>query len=172
MWMFRVGRRSRWTLFVNKARRMRDPSVQADVESAARDLTPRSGENLSVYRGARGELEEEASVLYAVTIRDRPRDMEYVLIPDDCLNDYTCVKTPSEHGAPHLRERHYEIMDLQESERREELARRVLAHARTVVDRIPESALIARARALCKGDPTLREALLGVWPTVLRSTGS
>ncbi len=173
MWMFRLGRLSSWTIFIAKAkaRRSRDAALEDDVRLAARDLTLRDDEDgLSVYRVDEIENAGRVAVMYAVTVWNRPDSIEYVLIPDRCLEGYECVPTPSADGALQLRELHHEIFGLRDAAKRDELARRVLSerpHETKLVDRIREQAVIETGRELSDSDDDVREHLAGEWPSFL-----
>lgn len=169
MWIFRVGKLSHWTKqdpTDRKKKVLRDPNQPHDVGRAVRDLTPRSGENLSVYQASAIEVGSDIAFLYAVTVRPRPRDMDFILIPDESLAGFTCVSTPSFVGAPSLRELHHEIHGLEIVARRQQLAIAVLQHAQTAVVRIRERELVQRARALPPRDEA-RTFLAGEWPAIL-----
>lgn len=169
MWMFRVGKRSRWMVVDPHdpaTRLMRKATLVADVEAAATDLKPRDGEDLSVYRTESDATTERVAVLFAATVRLRPKDLEYVLIPDECLAGFQHERTSSEDGAEELRARHHEILGLRDASRRLDLAASVLAHPETRVTRVSEETLVNAARGLCT-DARVRSALVGEWPALL-----
>lgn len=152
MWLVRIVRLGRWK--------------DRNLSEAVKDLTPREGElGLSVYRVADDSESDDSEVtlvaiLFAL-MRDRPDNLDYILIPESLLISLGLeaepVPTPETH--PFLSERHYEIRGLAGDEAEE--TRLALARGiQTIVDfrgrRIPEKQLIELVRAHAQRDQQFR----------------
>ncbi len=169
--MFRVGKLSYWQKQdpqdKKKKKIRRDPDDDHDVGRAILDLKLRPHEEgLSVYRSDTEATGNDIGFLFATTVRRRPRDMDFVLIPDECLAEFTCAPTLSESGAPSLRALHHEIRGLELVADRRRLASAVLRHDNTKLVRIKERDVTARAKLLSTADEAYG-ALAGEWPTIV-----
>lgn len=166
--MFRVGKRSNWMMHIERELRRRDTSAES-VARAARDLTPRADEiGLSVYKTNTEERAGRMALLFATTVRDRPRQLDYVLIPEQCMDGLEYTHSPSSIGAPELAEQHHEILGLHDREKRESLARRILSDDQSAFVRVREITLVTGASTLCKAEPDFRNIFSASWLNCLK----
>jgi hypothetical protein len=165
MLLLRVGRKSRWDF----DRRSDEPG---HVEAAASDLSLRPADQglLSVYKVECESDEREVALRYAVTCRNKPEPLDYVVFPADLATalGLTVAHEPSAEIDPYLSDRHYGISGLDEDLARR-LAAAILAHSERRVRRIPERALDGLAISLLRREPGLEPYLKGIWPERLKS---
>jgi hypothetical protein len=165
MLLLRLGRRSRWDL----DRTSNDP---ADVEFAAQELALRPSDEgrLSVYKVDDEAEEHEVAIRFAVTCREKPRPLEYVIFPAELATalGLAVIHEPREDIDPYLSERHYGITGL-DQELARKLASAILAHAGRRVGRIPPGDLDDLGRELLRRDPGVAPYLRGQWPERLRA---
>ncbi|MBI2566874.1 MAG: hypothetical protein HYV63_07585 [Candidatus Schekmanbacteria bacterium] len=159
----------------NPPRRVnRSASSPEDVAAVAKDLFRRRGERgQSVFRVQNRDEADTAAVIFAITCRPDPADVDYVLIPDECLAPLRLEirAEPSTALHPFLGERHFEIVDLAD-DRVEDFARYVLADARYEALRINERSLVEKARDMLAKLPDLTGFLGLDWPDVLQARSS
>jgi hypothetical protein len=117
-----------WLLRIGALRNWRDKNP----ERAARDLTLRLGETgLSVFRVEGPDDAEVVVTLASICHREKPREVEYVLIPEGALEALAMLRVshrPNHEVPALLGNCHYEIEGMRE------LADAALVLARAVVD--------------------------------------
>jgi hypothetical protein len=160
MWL-RIGRQGRWT--------GKSPHDPGHVAEAARDLALRPDEEgLTIFRALDAGEAMHLARVFALTCRDRPANLDYVLIPEDCLSDVrlSVVKKPDPNLHPYLSERHYEIVGT-DVETSRALAARIIAHAEHQVRRLKEGEIKQLAAGLVEEDPKLQHFLREGWRHIL-----
>ena len=167
MWFWRVGRRPRWAETTSP--------TTAQVAEATRDLLLREQEEgLSVFQVAGEAGAERVAVLFAVTCRERPAHVDYVLIPPKCfasLPSVHLIQVPDTQLHPDLSARHYEAGGLTE-ELSKRLAEVILRHPGHQVHRLKDKNLCAMARRLVQANAILPTYLCGEWPGILLGPSS
>jgi hypothetical protein len=158
MFLLRIGSRGRWPA-------ERGPAEPGLVDRAASDLTLRAGEaNLSVFRVVTAEESEEVALRFALTGREEPRHVDYVVFPSELADalGLAVAHAPMDDLDPYLSERHHEIQGLT-PEMSRQLARAILDDARWRVERLHKADLKPRGAERCRRDPELRGRLKGDW---------
>jgi hypothetical protein len=167
MWVLRVVRKARWDTD-------RDALDPIQVSEAAEDLRLGPGEvGLSVFRVHGGEEIQEVAVRYALTCRRKPEHLDYVVFPEDLVQELGLAIEPRSVAGldPYLNARHQEISGLTE-EIRLRLAASILGVEDRQVGRIRDKALGDLGLELCQRDPELRANLKGDWPSRLSPSAS
>lgn len=162
--LLRIGRLARWTVAAaSGARELRDPSKDGDVREAAKDVRTREpNEGISVFRVEEGDV-HEACVLFGLTCREAPSDVDWLLVAEDALSAFSVVAAPDPALVPWLAERHCEIRGIDDA-RSIDLARAVL-QSKPTTGRLRQRDLVAAAEALL--DDTLAERLPPRWLVAL-----
>lgn len=119
MWL-RVGKRGRWSA--------------RDSGQASKDVTPREGENLSVFSAQSLDGARQIAAAYALTRRRAPDYIDFVWFGHEALTDrgLLAVYAPDPALARMLSERHHEICGLDSSELCRAFAGAILARNPTV----------------------------------------
>ncbi len=164
MWLWRVGRRARW-----QGATATNPE---QVAEAAKDLCLREQETgLSVFRVADLGEADRVAKLFALTCRERPGRLDYVLIPLEALaplHGVQLLPVPDPRLHPYLAERHHELQGLKPDLSRQ-LAQVILAVGGHQIHRLKERDLVEAAGHLTRQDGTLKAYLLGEWTALLFS---
>ncbi len=164
MWLWRAGNLSRW--------RKQQALNTEHVARAARDLSLRAGEQgLSLYLVENPSEIERVCLLFAITLRGRPRDLEYLLINRQCFDvipSLQLLKIPVEGLHPELSERHYEARGLT-PEIALQLAEIILTRPDCEFRVLAEKRVMELAKTLVKDDPTVTPFLIGEWPSRLET---
>jgi hypothetical protein len=140
------------------------------VAEAAKDLLLREDETgLSVFRVADLGEADRVAKLFALTCRERPGPLDYVLLPPECfvpLHGVALLPVPDEQLHPYLSERHHEVRGLTPDLSRQ-LAQVLLAAGGHQVHRLKERDLVEAARQLVAQDGSLSIYLIGEWRGIL-----
>jgi hypothetical protein len=158
MLVLRIGRKSRWA-------EDRGADNPAHVAQAALDLELGPGEaGLSVFLVESEGERSEVAVRFALTCRERPAHLDYVVFPAELVTDLglTIVPAPMAKLDPYLSERHHEILGLT-PELGGQLAAAILASADRQVGRVRDRELLTLGAESCRRDPELRKHLKGDW---------
>jgi hypothetical protein len=162
MLVLRVGRKARW----EGDRPADDPGR---VSQAALDLQLGPEEvGLSVFRVEGEDETVEVAVRFALTCRDRPAHVDFVIFPAELATELglTVAPVPIEGLDPTLNARHHEIIGLT-PELTSRLAASILAAPGRRVGRVRDRDLAALGAELCGRDPGLRNHLRSEWASKL-----
>jgi hypothetical protein len=154
MFLLRIGSLGRW----RSDRGVLEANAAA---SAAADLTLRARESgLSVYRVEGAGESTEVALRYALTCRDEPRNVDYIMFPSELPEaiGLSVVPAPMPDLEPYLSERHEEILGLT-PELSLKLAEAILADGRSRYERIARADLESAGAELCRRDPELKKHL-------------
>ncbi len=106
--------------------------------------------------------------LFRMYLSDRPREVDYVLIPEHCITPFVLVPRPDRSVPPDLGERHYEIEGMGDVEGASlVLARAILADDSMVVEHLREGDVVRLAVKLVADEPGRNAALTGEWRQAL-----
>lgn len=157
----RVGRKARWE--------GKKPTEPGDIEEAAKDLTPREGEDLSVYRVESEAEARKVAVLHA-GMRSDPGPIDYTFIPDDALGEVQVDPSPDPQLPQFLGDRHYEIRGLQDKPRRDALAQRSLESPDRSATRISANQVVNEMQTY-RSEAGVSEKLSASWQDALGPRG-
>jgi hypothetical protein len=158
MLLLRIANRARWA-----TDRVADDL--SHVADAAVDLKLKPREDgLSAFHVEGQEDSREVAVRFALTCRDDPRHVDYLVFPSELAEHLGLVTAyvPREDLDPWSSARHYEILGLT-PELTLRLAATILAHAGRSVERVQKGDLIPLGAELCRRDPELRKHLRDDW---------
>ena len=165
MLVLRVGRKARW----EEGDRPADDPLR--VSQAALDLQLAPDEaGLSVFQVEGEDEPREVAVRFALTCRDRPAHVDFVVFPAELATGLglTVAPVPIEGLDPDLNARHHEIIGLT-PELTGRLASSILVSADRRVGRVRDRDVAALGAELCRRDPELRNHLRGDWASRLAS---
>lgn len=150
-----------WVLRLASFRRWKDK----DAEKAAKDLELRDQEEgLSVFKVDDPEDADRIGVLFGMYRRTKPREVDYVLIPERCLASFRLVARPDPSLPAEMGALHYEIEGMREVEGASlALARAVLADDATQVKHLREAEVLSIAATLVDEDPARKAVLSEDW---------
>jgi hypothetical protein len=152
MFLLRIGNLGRWPSD-------RDVLRADAVAKAAADLTLRARDSgLSVFRVAGAVESTDVALRHALTCRDEPRNIDYVVFPSELPTALrlSVVPAPTTDLEPYLSERHEEILGLT-PELSLKLAEAILADGRWRTERIARADLESAGAELCRRDPGLKD---------------
>jgi hypothetical protein len=154
MFLLRIGSLGRWPSDRGVLGADAAAKAAADLALRARD----SG--LSVFRVEGAVESTEVALRYALTCRDEPRNVDYVVFPSDLPTalGLSVVPAPTPDLEPYLSERHEEILGLT-PELSLKLAAAILADGRWRTERIARADLESAGAELCRRDPGLKNHL-------------
>lgn len=140
-----------------------------DAAKVARDLELRKGETgLSVFWMDTPEDADRIGVLFGMYRRNKPREVDYVLIPERCLVAFRLVARPDRSLPPELADWHYEIEGMGDVEDASlVLARAILADDAKRVKHMREGEVLSLAARLVEEDPGRKDALTEEWRRAL-----
>ncbi len=128
---------------------------------------------MSVFQVADRDEARTVAILYVFTVLglERPDNIDYLLIPNECLIGMGLVPQPVPDQRLHvfLSERHYEIGGLDE-QLSDELARQVLISPRRQARRISKAELAQQLKDLLMSDADLPRLLKGDWAAQICAT--
>src|SRR5262245_50879865 len=158
MLLLRIASRGRWA-----ADRVADDQQHLDDAVIDLKLKPREV-GLSVFRVEGEEDSREVAVRFALTCRENPRHVDYLVFPSELAESLglAVALVSREDLDPWLSQRHHEILGLTpELSRR--LAATILAHVGRLVERVQKVDLMPLGKALCQRDSDLKKFLIGEW---------
>lgn len=131
-----------------------------DAGKAASGLADRGGGKTSVYRVESEGVADRVATLYAMSGKMKPEDIDYVLIPEDCLAalGIPAAADPGDIQHPLLRQTHYELDGLQDEIKRRDLAEAIRNHPAFSGKRLRPTQLIELARAEVRDAQTADQA--------------
>lgn len=146
MWL-RIGKRSRWK--------------GAAVNEAAKDLTPRDGEDLSVFRVIDEAEAKKVATAFAMVNHKKPDTIDIVLLPESAFSTHNVIpRAEKQDSLPdYLSDRHYEVAGLNNTALRTAVARSALDSG-AKSERLKKATLIMTAEQL---DQEVREQAQPGW---------
>jgi len=155
--LLRIGKRSRW--------KNKDAQNDDDVEGAAKDLSPREDEDVSMYRVESVDEALRVAAAHAFTYWAKPDNIDAIVLPEEAVVDAGLrpVHVPGKGLPTYLSDRHYEIPGFDDANMRLRVARNALGSGGVSATRIPKKQLWQLASDGVRMEPGVEEATSVRW---------
>lgn len=134
--LVRIGKRGRW--------KHRSANSESDIAQAALDLTPREGEELSVYKVDSLIEADKVGAIFATTQRNKqpPDPIDIIVLPEEFFSCLDVKYASSEELPLFLNERHYEVQGIQDVQKRKMVAKSLLNSQKVTAKRLTKKEIL------------------------------